>query len=180
MEFTEVLKGRRSVRKYTDQEILDETLKEIVEAARYAPSWKNSQVVSYIIIKDEALKQKFAETCVCSHPFNQKTVSRCKALAVQVYEHGISGYEKDQSASTSKGSHWESFDAGIAAEAFCLAAYDKGVGTVILGIIDEDKTKEVLQLAENQRIGSFIAMGYPEKIGEAPARKETEELLTIL
>ncbi|MBF1019397.1 MAG: nitroreductase family protein, partial [Lachnospiraceae bacterium] len=43
MEFQEVVTTRRSVRKYTDKEIAEEDLREIVRLASYAPSWKNTQ-----------------------------------------------------------------------------------------------------------------------------------------
>ena len=70
-------------------------------------------------------------------PLNQKTVSRSKQLMVITKKDGICGYEKNGEASTSKGSGWEMFDAGIATQTFCLAAHAKGVGTVILGIFDD-------------------------------------------
>ncbi len=51
----------------------------------------------------------------------------------------MSGYEHDGTFSTPQNDRWEVFDAGIATQTFCLAAHAKGVGSVILGIFDEEK-----------------------------------------
>ncbi len=179
MDFKEVVENRRSVRKYTDQPIAKETLEEIVRLSSCSPSWKNTQCVSYIIVEDPELKEKIAKECVCGFEFNTKTISRAKALAVLTIKKGICGYEEDGSYTTSKGDGWEMFDAGIAAQTFCLAAKSEGVGTVILGIIDEEKTNALLGLADDEIVAAFIAMGYPEKEGSMPARRSVEDLLTI-
>ena len=88
--------------------------------------------------------------------------------------------ERDGSFSTSKGAHWQSYDAGLAGEAFCLAAWEKGLGTVIMGIFEEAKVKEALQIPETESVSALIALGYPEEVPEAPKRKETELLLKIV
>jgi nitroreductase len=179
MDFKEVVEKRRSVRKYSDQPIAKETLEEIVRLSSCSPSWKNTQCVSYIIVENPELKEQIAKECVCGFEFNTKTISRAKALAVLTIKKGLSGCEEDGSFSTTKGDSWEMFDAGVAAQTFCLAAKAEGVGTVILGIIDEAKTAEILGLAEDEAVAAFIAMGYPEKEGKMPPRKAVTELLSI-
>lgn len=90
-----------------------------------------------------------------------------------------SGYERDGSATTSKGTHWQSFDAGIATQTFCLAAHEAGLGTVIMGIFDENKVAEVIGLPEGQSVSALVAIGYPAEEPAAPKRKSAEDLLTI-
>ena len=70
------------------------------------------------------------------------------------------------------------FDAGIAAQSFCLAAYEKGLGTVIMGIFDEAKVASLLEIPENQEITALIPIGYPDEEPVAPRRKPVEDLLT--
>lgn len=180
MDFKEVVEKRRSVRKYLDRDIPDSDIKECVRVASFSPSWKNTQVVSYIIVKDEDIKSKIAEDCVCGFKFNTSTINRCKALAVVVVDAGISGYEEDGSFSTSKRDGWEMFDAGISTQTFCLAARELGIGTVILGYMDEEKIREVLDLPENKKPSALIAMGYPEKEGSMPHRKSVDELIKFI
>ena len=71
------------------------------------------------------------------------------------------------------------FDAGAASEAFCLAAYEQGLGTVIMGIFDQDKASEVLSVPENQDLVALIPIGYPAESPVAPRRKSTDDLLSF-
>ena len=161
MEFQEVVTTRRSVRKYTDKEIAEEDLREIVRLASYAPSWKNTQCVSYVFVRDEEKKARLSE-CVCGFAYNTKTIDRCKVLCAVVTEKGKSGGEEDGSVGTPRKDEWEMCDAGIAAQTFCLAARERGIGTVIMGYVDDGEAGEVLHLPEKKRVTAFIAMGYPE------------------
>ena len=156
-------------------------INEIVAAAAYAPSWKNTQITRYTIVEDEAVKAKIADECVLDFVYNAKTIKRAPHLVVVTAVLGRSGYEKDGSYTTAKEDRWQNFDTGIATQTFCLAAADKGVGTVILGIFDDDKVAEAIGLEDGQQVHALIAMGYPEgEPGAAPPRKEVEELVKFI
>lgn len=181
MQIEECIKDRRSVRKFSEQEISKEVLCEIVDLARFSPSWKNTQVVRYHVIKNPEIREQIAQNAVMDFTFNAKTILRCNALVVVSVVAGICGYEDDGSYSTSKEDSWEMFDAGVASQTFCLAAHSKGVGSVILGIFDEEKIHQYAALAENEKVACLIALGYPlEPAKSAPPRKEVSELLEIL
>lgn len=179
MNAVDCIKTRRSVRKFTEDLVPVETVKEIVELASYSPSWKNTQVIRYILVEDPAMIAKIAEEGVMDFPLNQKTVSRAKQLMVITKKDGICGFEKDGSYSTSKEDRWEMFDAGIAAQTFCLAAHDKGVGTVILGIFDDAKIKEIVDVPEGQTVAAVLAMGYPAFAPDMPPRKSVSDLFSV-
>lgn len=181
MKIEECIKSRRSVRKYSDEEISNEVLSEIVDLARFSPSWKNTQVVRYHVVKNPDIKEKIAQNCVLGFEFNTKTIVRCKALVIVSVVTKISGYEKDGSYSTSQEDRWEMFDAGIANQTFCLAAHSKGVGSVVLGVFDEHKIRQYISLPENEKVTNLIALGYPlEPAKSGPPRKEVVELLDII
>ena len=91
---------------------------------------------------------------------------------------GRSGFERDGSFSTKKEDRWQMFDVGVACQTFCLAAHEAGLGTVILGIWDEDGITKLLDIPENQELAALIAIGYPDIAPEAPKRKSVEDLLT--
>lgn len=179
MEAIECIVSRRSVRRYTDQPVSDEVLKNIVGAARFAPSWRNSQTVSYIAVRDPSLKQQISQLGTLGHANNTKIIANADVVVVVVSKKGISGYEPDGSFTTPNGTHWTSFDAGIATEAFCLAAHNYGVGSVILGIIDSKKIAELLDLPDDVQVSTLIPLGYPTKEHQAPPRKDVSQLLTI-
>ena len=178
MNAKECLESRRSIRKYKADAIPVDVLNEIVETAKYAPSWKNTQIARYHVITNPGLKEKIANDCVCGFTFNTKTLLQCPAIVIVSYVTKRCGYERDGSFTTNKGDRWEMFNAGIATQTFCLAAHDKGIGTCIMGIFDDEKIAEVLNLPEGQIVGAVIAAGYPDEEPEAPARKGAEVILT--
>lgn len=177
MDTIKSITTRHSVRKYSDRQVEKEVLQRIVETARWAPSWKNTQTTRYIAVMNPELKQRIADEAVLGFKYNQITIGRAPVLIVETTVTGCSGYEKDGSASTPQGSHWQSFDAGIAANSFVLAAFEEGLGCVIMGIYDEKIVKDILNIPDNQSISALIGVGYPEGEVKGPKRKEVEELL---
>ena len=132
-------------------------------------------------VKNADLKEKIAQNCVLGFDFNAKTIVRCNALVIVSVVTKVSGYEPDGSYSTTQEDRWEMFDAGIANQTFCLAAHSKGVGSVILGVFDENKIRQYLTLPDNERVTNLIALGYPlEGAKNAPPRKEVSQLLEIV
>lgn len=180
MEALECIKTRRSVRKFTEQPVDRVLLEQVVAAAAYAPSWKNTQIARYTVVTDPAKKQRLADECMMDFAFNQKTSSHAPALVVVTAITGRSGYERDGSFSTSQGTHWQSFDAGVAAQTFCLAAHALGLGTVIMGIFDEAKVRAVLDLPAEQMVSAIIAIGHPAEQPVCPKRKDVDTLLQFV
>jgi nitroreductase len=70
------------------------------------------------------------------------------------------------------------YDAGVASQTFCLSAYDKGIGSVILGIFDFAKVAELLEVPEDRDVIALIPIGYPDEAPVAPRRKAVEDLLS--
>lgn len=157
MQLIDGIKTRRSVRKFEDKKVPHEVLEQIVEAAAFAPSWKNSQTVRYIAVEDAALKERIATEATMNFTHNKDIISACPVLIVVVTKTGICGYEKDGSYTTSKKDKWEMFDAGIASQTFMLAAHEYGVGTVTLGIFDEEILGKILELPEGDNVSALLA-----------------------
>ncbi len=179
MEAIECLKTRRSVRQYTEEQIPHEVMEKIVETAAYAPSWKNTQIVRYTVVEDSAMIDDICRNGLMGFEYNQKTVSRARTLVIVSYVEKRSGYERDGSYTTSKGDRWQMFDAGIAAQTFCLAAHAMGVGSVIMGIFDDAKVAQIIGLPEDQTVAAVLAVGYPAFVPDVPPRKEVSKLLTF-
>lgn len=89
-----------------------------------------------------------------------------------------SGFERDGSYSTPRKDGWQMYDAGVASQTFCLAAYDKGIGSVILGIFDSEKVASILGVPEDRDVIALIPIGYPDEAPVAPRRKPVEDLLS--
>ena len=176
MTAKECIIGRRSIRKFTDQPISHELLEEIISTASYAPSWKNTQVTRYTAVTGNAKAELAKLTSI--YPGNAAHMDNAPmVIAVSVVK-GRSGYERDGSFSTVMEDGWQMFDAGIASEAFCLAAYEKGLGTVILGLFDVAPAAQLLEIPETQELVALICIGYPAENPAAPKRKTVSDLLT--
>lgn len=180
MNVEKAVKTRRSVRRYTTEEVSSILLEDIVELASYAPSWKNSQTPGYVMLLNRELLDDIAENGVCGFAHNTDIIRRCQALAIMTTTTGICGYNKDGSFTTKKKDKWEMFDAGVAAQTFMLVAHDKGLGSVVLGIFDEDYIAQKIGLEDGKSISALIALGYPAEVPLAPQRKSVEELIKII
>ena len=178
MNAKDCIKERRSIRKFKADPVDHALLSEIVETASYAPSWKHTQIARYIAVEGD-LKNKIAAQCTDAYPRNGEIIAQAPMLIAVTFLTGRSGFERDGSFSTSKGSFWQSYDAGIATQTFCLAAWDKGIGSDIMGIIDEAQAARLLNLPEGRELSALIPVGYPDEAPAAPRRKPAEELLTF-
>lgn len=180
MELITAIKERRSIRKFQDKKIPRELLEEIVNISAYAPSWKNTQVARYVIVDDEATIKALAnEEVAYGFKGNIAALEDAAAILILTYVKGRSGYDRDGSFSTEKGDRWQMFDAGIAAQTFCLVAHEKGLGTVIQGYFDEAAIRKIVELPEDQEIAALIPMGYPDIGPDAPPRKDASKLLSF-
>ncbi|MCI6831802.1 MAG: nitroreductase family protein [Clostridiales bacterium] len=175
MEIIEGIQTRRSVRKFQDKAVPHDVLEQVIAAAAYAPSWKNTQISRYIAIEGRETIDKLAEQYA---PFNARTLSTAPLLIAQTCVTKRSGYERDGSFTTDRGAGWEMYDCGIAAQTFCLAAHEAGLGTVILGIFDRPALEKHLHVPEGQELVALIAVGYPDQEPAAPRRKAVSDLLT--
>lgn len=177
MTANECITGRRSIRKFTDQPVSHELIEKIVATASFAPSWKNTQITRYIAVEGE--KKAALAKCTSIYAGNGAIMEQAPMVIAVTAITGRSGYERDGSFSTPKGTGWQMYDAGVASEAFCLAAYEQGLGTVIMGLFDEEDAARVLELPADRELVALIPIGYPAEAPAAPRRKTVEDLLTF-
>ena len=176
MKAIDCIVGRRSIRKFKNDKINHSLLESIISTASFSPSWKNTQITRYIAIEDTSIIQKIADDF--TPEFNANIVRQVSTLIAVTFIKGRCGFERDGSFSTKKGDRWQMFDVGAACQTFCLAAHEAGLGTVIMGIWDEDGITELLDIPETQELAALIAIGYPDIAPDTPRRKSVEDLLT--
>lgn len=179
MNAVEMIKERRSVRTFKDEVVAREILNEIIGNAVYYPSWANLQTMRYTIVETREKLDELAEVGMFGP--NVGNVKKAPAALVLSYAKGKSGKAPTGGDyATSKGASWDMFDAGIAAQTFCLAAYEKGVGTVIMGLFDEVKVAGVIGLPEDEIVAAVIPYGYETKHPKAAPRKSVEDVTRYL
>jgi nitroreductase len=172
MEFMEILKERRSVRKYEDRKVPEELLLKVLEAVQWSPSWANTQCWEVIVVKAADIKVRLQETMVKGNPATKAIVEAPLVLALCAKQRS-SGYYKEQV--TTKFGDWFMYDLGIATQSLCLAAHRWGLGTVVVGLFDHQQAAQVLGVPEGYELVTLIPLGFPAKQSSPPKRREITE-----
>ena len=171
-DFMDIIKNRRSVRKYEDKEISEETLQTLLESVRWAQSWANTQCWEVVVVKDAEGKNRLTETVYKGNPA-QKAVANAPVVLVFCAKLESSGYYKEKV--TTKFGDWFLFDIGVAAQNVCLCAQALGLGGVVVGLFDHNKAAEILEVPAGYEVVCMIPLGYPAKPASAPKRREILE-----
>jgi nitroreductase len=158
----DVVRKRRSIRRYKSTPLSDSDLEQILEAARLAPSWGNHQCWQYIIVTDSIIKKKLADA-------GEKWANEAPVIVVAC---------ADPKASSQKlGMDYFMLDIGISFEHLILAATNLGIATCWIGGFDEEMAKEALGVPNEIRVVAYSPLGYPdEKKGAVFARKPLRDI----
>lgn len=155
MEFSQLIQSRRSVRAYQDAPIPKEALLELADAARMAPSWKNTQTArTYIASSPEMVSAVRAALPA----FNQDSTAKASAYLVTGFVPGLSGYGA-KGPSNELGDAWGAYDLGLHDAYLILKAADLGLDTLIMGLRDEQALRTALSIPAEVQIFSVIALG---------------------
>lgn len=146
MDFYEVLKMRKSVRRYKPDKVPEDVLMRVLEAARIAPSWKNMQCWRYVVIDDPGLIAKAMGPVARVH-----NAPMYVAVCADPEQSG----KKD-------GKDYYLVDTAISMEHLVLAATAEGLGTVWLGAaFDEATVRRELAVPDKMRVVAVTPLGYP-------------------
>jgi len=177
VEVIDTIKTIRSIRRYRSDAVPKEELSIILEAARWAPSWANTQCWRIVIVRNGDKRAMLAGTVPDWNP-SRLAVSEAPVIIVICAELGKSGFHKGK-ASTDKGD-WYMFDVALAAHNLTLAAHSLGLGTVHIGVFDAKKAASILELPENIVVVELIPLGYPAEEPKIPLRREISEFVWFI
>ena len=180
MEVLEAIKSRRSIRRYQPTPVNEKTIEIVLEAARWAPSWANTQCWRFIVVRNTSIKDKLAETLRSARPDGKniatEAVRKAPVVIVACAELKKSGYYHGE-PTTDKGD-WYMFDVALAMQNLVLAAYSVGLGTVHIGLFDDKQAAGILGVPPDFCVVSLTPLGYPDQEpGAAPRRKELAEIV---
>lgn len=175
--FMEVIKGRRSIRKYEDKKIPQEQLDTLLEAVRWSPSWANTQCWEIIVVTSAEAKAALQATLPPKGNPASKAMVAAPVVLVICGKKGTSGFYKGET--TTVLGDWFMYDLGIATQTLCLTAHAMGLGTVVVGLFDHAKAAEAVGVHEGYQLVSMIPVGYPAKTGSAPKRREPGEYVHL-
>ena len=177
MDVLHAIRTRRSHRQYTAAPVTEEELLTVLEAARWAPSWANSQSWHFVAVLDKSVKGRVADALTGNRA--SQAVQQAPVLIVCCAEPGKSGCF-DGVPVTDKGLSWYMYDAALAMQNLSLAAHAIGLGTVHLGRFDAAKVGAIIGLPENMVVVAMTPLGHvPDDANPpAPPRKQLGEILS--
>jgi nitroreductase len=166
MDLMDAIKTRRSIRRYKETPVPEDLLKEVLNAARLAPSADNAQPWRIIVVMDEQLKLKLAAAS-----YGQKFIAQAPLVLV------VCGIPDE--AFPTIGGHMSAHtvDVAIAVDHMTLAAHAVGLGTCWIGWFKEDKVREVLGIPEDVRVIALTPLGHPDEAPARTPRKNLEDLV---
>ncbi len=173
MELKDAILTRRSVRKFTDYTVTEAEIDELLDAARWSPSWANTQCWEFIIIQDRELIKEVTDTYSSTNPARKCSESASLLIAVCA-DTKKAGYKKSEPSTIYDS--WFMFDLGIAVQNISLRAHDMGLGTVIVGSMDHRKCEEILNVKSPYSLVTVIPVGKPETAPSGPSRREISDI----
>jgi nitroreductase len=174
VEVIEAIETRRSIRRYKPESVGKEELNTVLEAARWAPSWANTQCWRFIVVRDAQRKVSLAGALTPWNPAIE-AIKSAPVVIVACAELGKSGFRRGE-AVTDKGD-WYMFDVALAMQNLMLAAHSLGLGGVHVGALDAKKAAQILELPQNIVVVEMTPLGYPEGEAKVPKRKELSQLV---
>jgi nitroreductase len=187
VDVIKAIKTRRTIRKFRSTSISDETVKTIIDAARWAPSGGNSQPWKFIIIRNQLTINKIRELFLISFqkyyfnlPKDDPRHEKAKKIIPKVKD-----FYKNAPVFIAVFVEWKRYtpfpgdtigDAFAAIENMMLAAWALGLGSAWLNMLPEQEIKNLLEVPSELRFVACIPIGYPEELPVPPPRKPIEEI----
>jgi nitroreductase len=162
MDVLEAIKGRRSVRKYTQEPVSEEQVNQILEAGRWAPSRGNSQPWKFIVLEDTQIRKELAEAI----PNGKFLAEAPQGIAIVIDPKSSKHPEQEGAA---------------AIQNMLLTAHALGLGTCwisVYGTDCEQKAKHILLIPEEELLVSVVSIGYPAETPEK-GRKGLDEITFV-
>lgn len=159
MDILEVIKTRRSIRKYELEPISEDEINSILEAGRWAPSAGNSQPWKFIVIRSKDVRENIAEALPTGRFISDAPLGIAVALNPRASKRPVE-------------------DGAAATQNMLLEAHSLGLGACWIGCYGTEKeviVKRILDIPEEDRLLSVISIGHPAESPER-TRRELQEI----
>lgn len=172
--FLELVKTRRSVRKFSEQAVKRDQIELCLEAARLAPSACNGQPWRFLVFDDPKRKEIFCREAVSGIYRTSSFICKAPVLILALSQRGKLLPEL---AGRFQGKHYPLIDLGIAVEHLVLQATEVGLGTCWVGWFNAPAVEKLLALPKGEKPIALIPLGYPAEGKSIPtSRKPITEI----
>jgi nitroreductase len=163
MSILDIIKDRRSVRNFTNEEIPGSAIEALVDALRWAPSAGNLQSRKFYFVFNEEVKNKLAQTGLKQDFVS--FIARAPLVIVACADRQVASRYGE------RGIHLYCIqDTSASVQNLLLAAHELGLGTCWVGAFKEEKVREILNLPDNLIPVAIVPVGYPAQIPKTPDR----------
>ena len=170
--FRQLVKNRRSVRRYSDRPVEREKVLTCLEAGRLAPSADNVQPWRFLVLDDSELKERFSKEVFSGIYTKTRFAAKAPVLILLLARLDIIA---NRIGKQIQGIHYYFIDVGIAGEHVVLQAEELGLGTCWIGWFNTRKARKIAKIPKKYKIVSLLSMGYPET---KPTREKKRKTLS--
>ena len=162
--FLDLLRSRRSIRRYRQEPVPDEMVEQLLEAGRWAPSASNQQPWAFVVVRDEEIRQQIAQHAA----FFGDREARIEAVPLLIV---LCGQVRSQvSHKFLRG------ELGMAGMQMMLHAHVLGLGSCWIDGLDREAVARILQVPQDMRIIAMLAVGFPAELPVPTSRKSLFEI----
>ncbi len=173
MDFLDLARARRSVRKYSDRPVPRDAIERCLRAVRLAPSACNAQPWRFVVVDDPERRRQLARAAFGPLAGFNHFARQAPVLVTVVMERASFA---SAAGSLLSGKRFSLIDIGIAAAHFCLQAAELGLGTCMLGWFNQRKVKRFLSVPAALKAPLMISLGWPVPDTETgPSSRKTIE-----
>jgi nitroreductase len=162
MSVLDLLRRRRSIRKYQSAPVEAEKLAAVLEAARLGPSAANLQPCHFIVVSKPEVRESLRAV------YKAEWFVSAPVIVVGCVDSKVAWRRRD-------GEDYGKVDVAIAMQNLVLAATELGLGTCWIAAFDEGGAKRALGVPEDVRVVALTPLGYPDEVkGSVADRKSLE------
>ena len=169
MDVETAIRSRRSIRRFSDKDVPEQVVVDILDSARWSPSWANTQPWSVFAVTGETLEK--IKTAYREMIARTRELMASRATATGRSDRGPGNLEFFAAPwlvlfaiDGRLQPEYACFDTGLLVQTFCLAAHERGLGSCIMAMAvgyPED-LHAILPAAEGKRFVVAVALGYPD------------------
>ncbi|MGD0994196.1 MAG: nitroreductase family protein [Candidatus Bathyarchaeia archaeon] len=168
MDLLEIIKNRRSIRVFKKQDVPQDIIEKLLEAARWAPSAGNVQPWAFVVAISQKMKQNLSMAA-----FGQKDLEEASVVFVVCADEKLA----EQSYGVRGKSLYCLQDTAAAIQNILLTAHSLGLGSCWIGAFKEDEIRQVIKAPKEMRPVALIPVGYPNEAPAARSRRPVGEIM---
>lgn len=173
MSILDIIKTRRSVRDFTNEEIPGSAIETLVDALRWAPSAGNLQSRKFYFVFNEDVRNRLAQAGLKQDFVS--FIARAPLVIVACADHQIASRYGERGVRL-----YCIQDTAASVQNLLLAAHELGLGACWVGAFKETKVREILDLSDNLVPVAIVPVGYPARIPKAPDRVSRQGAVEVI